>query len=234
VSFLTRRPGRHRPHPVAAAAPSITDVTDEAAEGQTGTCRKCHRAITFLGGDWTCTEGEMYGLTNCGADLSAPYAPHEPGGAAESLDSITADIGRALAAPPSFAAAVAERLQETAAGSPEAVARVTAGLLAMDEPAPPAAPEPSGVPSAWMRSWQHDGGVLPVALWGRPSFAGLTAGHRLAGVYLGGADTEGRFAIDGPSAEWWDDLIAAAQQARDALVYEDFRTGPADIAGGAR
>jgi hypothetical protein len=42
------------------------------------TCRKCGLPITFLGGDWTCTEGDMYGLTNCGADLSAPYTPHEP------------------------------------------------------------------------------------------------------------------------------------------------------------
>lgn len=48
------------------------------AEGQTATCRKCHLVITMLGGDWTCTEGDMYGLTNCGADLSAPYTPHEP------------------------------------------------------------------------------------------------------------------------------------------------------------
>jgi hypothetical protein len=49
-----------------------------AAEGQAANCRKCRLPITMLGGDWTCTEGPMYGTTNCGADLSAPYTPHEP------------------------------------------------------------------------------------------------------------------------------------------------------------
>lgn len=59
-----------RPRRARSAAPP--------AEGKTAACRKCRLPITMLGGDWTCTEGQMYGLTNCGADLSAPYTPHEP------------------------------------------------------------------------------------------------------------------------------------------------------------
>lgn len=38
------------------------------------TCRHCSQPIELLSGDWTDPDG----CTNCMADLSAVYAPHQP------------------------------------------------------------------------------------------------------------------------------------------------------------
>lgn len=77
------RPGqgahaRTGPEPAPLERTTLLEAPSLPDERRTATCRKCLRPITMLGGDWTCTEGSMYGLTNCGADLSAPYTPHEP------------------------------------------------------------------------------------------------------------------------------------------------------------
>jgi len=37
-------------------------------------CRHCGQSIELLGGDWTDPDG----CTNCMADTSAVYAPHQP------------------------------------------------------------------------------------------------------------------------------------------------------------
>jgi hypothetical protein len=68
---------RLNPHAVNEPPPENCHACGAAMQSKS-TCRKCSLPITLLGGDWTCAEGDMYGLTNCGADLSAPYTPHEP------------------------------------------------------------------------------------------------------------------------------------------------------------
>ena len=83
IGWGTSRGAHARTDPEPEPAPTPLESTTLLGpalpvEGTTATCRKCHLPITMLGGDWTCTEGQMYGLTNCGADLSAPYTPHEP------------------------------------------------------------------------------------------------------------------------------------------------------------
>jgi hypothetical protein len=40
------------------------------------TCRKCRERIKLIGGVWTAPDG--LGLSNCMADTSAAWAPHEP------------------------------------------------------------------------------------------------------------------------------------------------------------
>ena len=153
--------------------------------------------------------------------------------------------------PAPFTGASLEPLPDRTPGAflPELPAPLAVPVMTEDELAtlarvadrlrPPAAaeqdePEPDEddlPPSAWMRSWQHDGAVLPVALWGRPSFAGIIAGHGLAGLYLGDPDDEGRFAVDA-DVEYLDELIAVAQRARDALAHQGFgRAVPAGVNG---
>ena len=41
---------------------------------ETSTCRHCGQTVTLLYGDWTDPDG----CTNCMADTSAVYAPHQP------------------------------------------------------------------------------------------------------------------------------------------------------------
>lgn len=48
--------------------------TSKPTAAQSFTCRKCHQGIKLLGGTWTDEDG----CTNCLADLSAVYTPHDP------------------------------------------------------------------------------------------------------------------------------------------------------------
>jgi hypothetical protein len=233
-----RRAAESGRHTIAAVRSAQAVVTGAPAEGQTDACRKCHLVISMLGGIWTVTEDGQFGEINCHADLSAPYAPHEPGGtpleaaaprpeitgnAAELVKGINAEIAHVPPMPaggvppaPDVLARVLDGLRKSLPGGPAPLAVITR-------------PDPS--PAAWMRSFQHDGRVLPVALWGAPSVAGYRDSGGIAGIYLGEADSEGQFAIDADVA-YLDRLIAVAQEARDELVHRGSVPVPAAVNGG--
>lgn len=100
-------------------------------------------------------------------------------------------------------------------------------------------PGPAGdtpVPaSACLRAIDADGVEHDqMRLDGLPEFVGVAPdgrGVRVAGVALW-IGPNGAVMLDSRSAEWWDDLIEAATQARDELVYGGFRQMPAAAADG--
>jgi hypothetical protein len=69
---------------------------------------------------------------------------------------------------------------------------------------------------------------------GQPVSLGVTPdsyGVRRAGITLARV-ADGAIVIDSPDPGWWDELIAAAQAARDELVYGGFRAAAAHGAQG--
>lgn len=153
-------------------------------------------------------------------DMEAPRDPYEDPGATALLSTIATP-------PPPFVPATARVLAPRGRhGRPDIalLEEILAGLR--NQP---------GEPGAYLRAIppsQHSGGPAS-PLSSLPAFAGTVPGpdgRRIAGVYLGAPDAEGRWVIDTVSVPWLDALIAAATQARDSIAYSQ-RVTPGREAG---
>jgi hypothetical protein len=106
---------------------------------------------------------------------------------------------------------------------------------ALERPYVPAGGAPGG-PAVLLRAIALDGSGASVkeAVTGFPGFLGPRedGGTRYVGIGLG-TDGDSAVVLDATSAEWLDELITSAQQARDALVYGGFRPVQAAAEGGA-